>query len=96
MVKEKRYVVEKVVHNGRKGELGKPVTQEKYNGLIGYTVKCNDIHDISLFEPLYMKVNSPRYSWWYTSDVMSVVHFKGDKKYVIETLNSIYYLKELD
>lgn len=96
MEKEKKYIVEKVVHNGRKDELGKPVTQEKYHGLIGYEVKCNDLNDIVLFEPLYMKViNSPRYVWWYTSDVMNSVHIKKDNKYVVETLNSIYYFRKV-
>lgn len=95
-INTKRYKIMTILHSGRKGTRYTMVNNEKYDGLINYTVVCKDLHDLKPYECLKMKVkNSPFYRTWETTPVICLYQ-NVDTYYYCETVNSIYVLKELD
>lgn len=90
--------ITKIVHNGAKGERETPVTDEKYDGLIGCPVSfdMSDIH-IGYSLTMYIAPYAHRlYDWFTVSCIQDVVYDPNEKTLIIETMNSIYYLKEIE
>ena len=93
----RKYKIVSIVHSGSRGERGTPVTEDKYDGVIGCEVRFDpdDIHiDYGLkmdFVPWAHRL----YDWWTISNVQSVDYDDEDNILVIETCNSIYYLADL-
>ena len=93
-----KFIIEKIVHNGNKGERGSPVTDIKYDGLVGCPVSFNmsDIH-IGYSLTMYIAPYAHRlYDWFTVSCIQDVVYDPNEKMLIIETINSIYYLKEIE
>ena len=87
-----------ITHSGTKGERGTPVTADKYDGLIGCPVSfdMNDIH-IGYSLTMYIAPYAHRlYDWFTVSCIQDVVYDPNEKMLIIETINSIYYLKEIE
>lgn len=85
-----KYKIESILHSGTKSERGTPVTDEKYDHLVGSIVK---------FEPDNVKDGEsltfwfdwhPFYRWWTVSTIISHEFREDGRVLVIETLNSIY------
>jgi ribosomal protein L14E/L6E/L27E len=89
------YKIVDILHSGRKDIRGKPVTDKKYEGLINSKIIC-DLKNIKPFERVRMYVkNHPLYDYWDISAVVKLSYDELNKIWIIETLNSIYKLKEL-
>lgn len=87
------YIVENILHSGRKGPRFEERNEHKYYGLKGFTVEfC--IEDLKGGQPMYWIVkDSPIYDWWNTTAVLEAYHVEG--MLIIETINTIYLLREL-
>jgi hypothetical protein len=89
------YKIIDILHSGRKDIRGKPVTDKKYEGLINSKVMFN-LKNIRPFERVRMCVkNHPLYDYWDISAVVKLSYDELNEIWIIETLNSIYKLKEL-
>ena len=91
------YKIIGIVHSGKKGERGTPVSEDKYDQLIGCHVSF-DIDKIYLGYGLTMYLkpgDHPYYDWWTMSCLQRVDYDEEDNILTIETLNSIYYLEDL-
>lgn len=92
------WVIETIVHNGKKGERGTAVSDEKYNGLVGCWVSF-DPEKIKIGYGLTMYIapnHHQLYDWWAISCIQRVDECDNGAILKIETLNSIYYLKRLN
>ena len=90
------YLVDKIVHSGRKAPRYTPCFNEKYRGLHGYLVAF-DPDKIQQGKSLHMTVvNSPEYEWWDTTMVIASVLSSDENELIIETVNTIYILKKAD
>lgn len=90
------YKIIDILHSGRKDIRGKSVTDKKYEELINFKVMC-DLKNIKPFERVRMYIkNHPLYDYWNTSAVVKLSYDELNEIWIIETLNSIYKLKELD
>lgn len=89
------YTIKDITHSGRKDIRGKQVTDVKYNGLIGLRVGF-DINNIKQYNSvrLYLVDYHELYTWWDTSEVISL-SVGGDGKFVVlETANTIYMFEK--
>ena len=90
-----KFKIKEIVHSGRKGTRYDPVTDEKYDGLIGCNVKWN-IKDIRQFDGTTFKFqNHPFYNYWHTSPVIQLSK-RDFTVYELETVNTIYILEEVE
>lgn len=87
------YILEDIVHSGRKDVRGKPVDDVKYDGIIGLRVTF-DPAKLKQFDCLrmYFLDYHRLYKWWDTSEIIGLFNSSG--KLEIETANSIYKLVE--
>ena len=93
----KKYKILKILHNGRKGIRGNPVTDIKYDGLINADVYIENLDDIVKFQCLHINIiGHSTYNWWDTTEVITMSYNPINRKYYIETINTIYILQELD
>ena len=85
-----RYKIDSILHSGVKDERGTPVTEEKYEHMVGSIVK---------FDPDTIKDNErftfwfdyhPFYRWWTMSEIKSHEFKEDGKLLMIETIYSIY------
>lgn len=91
---KKIYVITEILHAGRKGIRYEPVTDIKYDGLIGCKATF-DITEIERFEStrIYLLGYNPqKYRWWDTSEVLGLIASNG--KVELETANTIYRFEE--
>ena len=83
-----------ILHSGLKGERGSPVTQSKYEGMLGAIVWI-DKTCVYLDRPAHIIFeNHPTYEWWDTSNVIAIS--ETENFFGIETLNSIYVLLKIN
>lgn len=93
----KIYRIEKIMHSGRKGIRLETVTSEKYEGMIGSIVYIDDLDFVKPFQKLHMIIKGhPKYNYWDTTEVINIVCNPSDKKYLCETINTIYVFKQLE
>lgn len=88
-----KYKIIDIVHSGTKGERGTPVTANKYDGIVGCRVFFNP-DNIYIGYGLTMQFppnEHPLYDWWTISCIQEVSRMQD--ALIIETMNSIYYLK---
>ena len=93
----KRFKILNIVHSGTKGERGTPVTEKKYDGLVGCEVRF-DINNICVGYSLILHIvpwMHKYYDYWTISAIERIDHDEEDGILILETLNSIYYLEEL-
>ena len=84
-----------IYHSGRKGLRMSPVTEYKYDGLVGCVIEWN-INSIQLFQPTrFLIKNHPIYSLWNTSAIIQLSKEKYSDTYILETINTIYELEIL-
>ena len=92
----KQYTLTNIVHSGRKGVRGEPVTDVKYEYMIGKTVAL----DISTLKPYKLFTfwfkNHPFYRCWHTSEVVAAAESGDGKELKIETINTIYEFKSME
>lgn len=90
-----RMKIVEILHSGRKGIRGTPVTDSKYDSLINCTVSFQK-DNLRLLKPIsFTLIDNPLYEFWYTSPVISLGRNK-DCKLIIETVNTIYILSEIN
>ena len=95
----KLYTIEKVIHSGRKGIRYEPVTDPKYDGLVG--TRCYaDFAESKQFQKMHFdipsgEINCP-YDWWDTSEILELKVYKETGEVFLETANTIYVLQEVD
>ena len=86
----RKYKIKSIVHSGRKGERGTPVTQEKYAFMIG----CEALFDLEYVRIgrsfSFLLVGHPLYYDWTMSCVTDCWFSEETKTLNIETANSIY------
>ena len=86
------YRIKGIYHSGRKGLRMSPVTEYKYDGLIGCQIEW-DVNSLRQFQPTRFWYKNVL--WWDTSPVK-----KKKKKdfniYALETINTIYELEILE
>ena len=87
-----KYKILDIVHSGRKGKRWEPVTDYKYDDLRGCILRLGKIEQ---FKPVRATVyGHPYYETWLTSEVIGFDRdLNGD--YLLETVNTIYVLKEV-
>lgn len=89
------YRIKGIYHSGRKELRMSPVTEYKYDGLIGCQIEWN-INSLRQFQPTrFWLENHSKYSWWDTSPVIQLTK-KDFNIYVLETINTIYELEILE
>ena len=91
----KTYKIIEILHSGRKGIRNTPVKDSKYNQMIGSIIEC-DLEYVEQFKPLkWWFKDHPFYEVWHTSEVLALLRdFENDLLY-LETVNTIYVLKEI-
>ena len=94
------YVINEILHSGRKGIRNEPVNDFKYDGLVDSIVELkglNVIEDCKQFDRLtILPISSDSADdFWETSAVIGISKsFHGE--YYVETINTIYVLEEYD
>ena len=94
---KQKYKITSILHSGRKGLRNMPVTNPKYNGIVGSIVTLyatNKLEDFRQFEDMrleFIKTDTD-YEFWHTSPIISI-GTDTDGGYVVETVNTIYYMK---
>ena len=84
-----------IYHSGRQGIRMEPVTDYKYDGLVGCVIELN-INSVQLFHPTrFLIKDHPMYSLWNTSAVIQLSKEAYSDTYVLETINAIYELEIL-
>lgn len=86
----------KILDIGTKGKRGTAVTADKYDGLVGCSVRFN-IDDIHIGQSLTMYIvpNAHiHYDYLTISRVQNVDCNKENQVLIIETRNNIYYLQK--
>ena len=90
-----KYRISSITHSGRKGERHSPVTDFKYNSLIG-SVCIFDPFKVRAYESLHFPVyESPVYDWWDTSEVIALDVDTRDDSIHLETVNTIYVFEKI-
>ena len=90
---KREFIVDNILHSGRKADRYTPVYDQKYAGIMGYNVRF-DVDNLRRGKSLHMDVlNSPIYDWWDTSIVLAATIDERDDSWTIETENTIYILK---
>lgn len=85
-----------IVHNGRKGIRLTPVSDPKYNSLVG-TVCQISVESLKQFEQYTFKLyDHPYYDTWTVSEVLVAGVVEDSGVLFIETCNSIYYFEPLE
>lgn len=93
----KRYKLLSILHNGRKGMRLDPVSEEKYNGMVGSIVRIDELEKVRKFKSIRMYIECHQlYDYWDTSSTIGLVYDFSENKYYLETLNTIYVLQELE
>lgn len=93
--KMNKYIIKAITHNGRKGLRGTPVDAEKYESMIGATIVCN-LEGAKQFRELRWDFeNHPLYDYWNTSEVLALSYNYKTDLWELETVNTIYMLKEV-
>lgn len=91
----KIYIIREITHSGRKGLRGAPVEDEKYESMIGATIVCN-LESAKQFKKLRWDFkNHPLYDYWNTSEVLALSYNYKTDLWELETVNTIYMLKEV-
>ena len=90
-----KYKIIGIVHSGTKGERSTPVTANKYDDIVGCKVFFNpdNIHIGYGLTMQFPPDEHPLYDWWTISCIQKA--FREQDILIIETMNSIYYLKYL-
>lgn len=92
---KKQYKIGAIVHSGRKGMRATPVTESKYDGLVGTSIWF-DVDSMKQFEEQeFLLIDNPFYEYWRTSAVLQA-GIDENNQLIIETVNTIYILEELD
>jgi len=90
-----KYIIKDILHSGTKGDRGSPVTDEKYDGMIG---------SIVFFDPSEIKFNQsfdfyfkyhPYYNFWTISYVKEIAYDTEKRNLIIESENSIYIFEDM-
>ena len=95
-----KYEITGITHSGRIGLRDTPVNNPKYDGVVGSIVtlvNADKLEDYFQFQELkfhFVKTESG-YDWWNTSCVICI-GLDINNIYVVETINSIYYLRKLE
>ena len=92
-----RYKIIDITHSGRKGVRGTRVDEYKYDPLFGAIIKTDDICKTEQFHGMkWFLLNNTIYDYWNTSAVLGISRTKDGKRYIIETVNTIYELEVID
>ena len=86
------YRIKGIYHSGRKGLRMSPVTDYKYDGLIGCQIEW-DVNSLRQFQPTRFWYKNVL--WWDTSPVIQLTK-KDFNIYALETINTIYELEILE
>lgn len=86
------YRIKGIYHSGRKGLRMSPVTEYKYDGLIGCQIEW-DVNSLRQFQPTRFWYKNVL--WWDTSPVIQLTKRNFDV-YELETVNTIYILEEME
>lgn len=87
------YRIKGIYHSGRQGLRMEPVTDHKYDGLIGCIIVWN-INSMQLFHPTrFLIKDHPMYSLWNTSPVIQLSKEVYSDTYILESINAIYELE---
>lgn len=91
----KEYIIQDIVHSGRKGLRGTKVTHPKYMGLINCRIIC-DFDNCEQFKPFHWDfVMNFQYDYWDTSEVFALAKDEKNNELLLETVNTIYVFKEV-
>lgn len=92
---KKTYQILSINHSGRKDIRGTPVTDNKYDYMVGSDVVF-DIKELRIGESFtFWFIKHPFYKYWNTSTVNCIVNNTEKKTIQVETYNSIYKFKEV-
>lgn len=96
----KKYKIYRITNNGRKGPRNKDVDDIKYDGMVNSIIESYDIEYLQPFQCYrfnFIKTDTP-YKAWYTSEVIGLKKNWNEEKniYILETINSLYYLEEIE
>lgn len=94
-----KYKITSILHSGRKGLRNMPVTEKKYDGIVGSIVTLiyvDRIEDCKQFTDMIFNLieTDSDYELWHTSPIISI-GTDTDGGYVVETVNTIYYMEEV-
>ncbi len=88
-----KYKIKGIYHSGRKGKRWDPVTDEKYDGMIGQLCTFDPEKVEQLQTVMFYLKTHPLYRYWHTSEVIQF-SYDFDGSFVLETANSIYVFEE--
>lgn len=98
---DKKYRIYKISHSGRKDVRNKPVDDEKHYGFVDSIIQSPDVGKLKQYQNYYFKFITSKlnYDYWRTSGVIEIVSLvsstENKPKYMLETVNTLYYLEEI-
>jgi len=99
MDKKTKYTITDILHSGRRGLRNMPSNDPKYNGIAGSVVtlrNVNKIEDYKQFDELQFNFvdTKSNYEIWNATPIVAIGMDKSGR-YVVETVNTIYHMKEV-